>query len=138
MSSRRFHHRVRGRLLRLAVLVIMAVSLVAGTARAGSTYFFCSGMAEQRSEPCCQRHSLPASSITSTSCDCCHPVVAEALPVGVAPETPDVPPSPAVAPRAMVPTAYSFERAGVITPLRRARGRPPREVDRVRLMVFLN
>lgn len=124
--------------LRLAWSLLTAIALVVGTVRAGSTYFYCNVMAEQRPEPCCRKQPSPASAIT-LDCDCCQAKTAALLPQGAVDLLPQIAEAPLVAVRApeTIYAAVSSGRSGLRDRQDRARAGPPWRADRARLMVFL-
>ncbi|MBV9947968.1 MAG: hypothetical protein JOZ69_14030 [Myxococcales bacterium] len=134
----------RGRFLwhsRLAVLALVIAALFSGSVRGDSVYFFCSAMGELRSEPCCPRASSGAGDVghATVDCPCCEAHRVQRLPSGV-PDTPR--PTVAASPSAALlaafadPTARSLDALPAWT--HRPQTGPPRDVDRVRLMVFRN
>jgi len=137
--------------VRFAALLVMAVVLFAGSARAGSAYFFCNAMAEQRPAPCCRSHSGPqaglgraessAPSVERADCPCCKAELVGSLPEGGAAAQPQLAPAPfsALLPKwhelagALDPRAAALKRGD------RARSRcarPPPAIPRSKLMVW--
>jgi hypothetical protein len=127
-----------GARVHLAVLALVAMSMIAGTASAGSSYFFCSLMGEQRDEPCCSKSQASSSQVDDADCGCCHRITVAMLPNArlATPARIAHAPASATLPARAISTSRSAvaeERIRISPP----RSWPPPRVERTKLMVFL-
>jgi hypothetical protein len=79
---------------RFAMLTVLAVSVFAATVRAGTQYYFCNMMQEQRSEPCCRQLRTEPLLPGVQDASCCESVIVDSLPSGAATQLPRVSPAP--------------------------------------------
>jgi hypothetical protein len=124
--------------VRLAVLALVAMAMVSGTASAGSTYFFCSMMGEQRAEPCCRKSPAPTSQIDAADCGCCSRITLGKLPDAFVAKPPAIVQAPRVAAFPVLLCSTPGPSEGVqrtwISP---ARAGPRLPLIRTKLMVYL-
>jgi hypothetical protein len=100
-------------LARIVMLAVLAISVFAATVRAGTQYYFCSMMQEQRAEPCCDRQQEQPLLPEVHERPCCQSVTVDSLPSGAATQLPRVSSAPLAAFVALPALAMrAYSRAG--------------------------